>query len=405
MRSGQPIPPTARGLAGRWTTTSARPRPDSRGSGWAAPMSRARPGRPAVRPICCSATASFTRTGGRRLRGTAEAYEPHCRGAACGDFAPPELIKLRLVAPSHHTAAPPNLTPSPAEYTLHEPPPAIVTPRTPLVSCVMPTRDWPIRRPGGPLLSNPDYPNTELVIVDDGGGSLRRGCHPTREFAWFAAIWNPVRRRHTIGALRNIGGAAAHGEIIILWDDDDWHGPTRVSNQVEPILAGAADVTGLADVDWFEPTTGRAWRLTPNCTAACSARTCAAGRSRSAIRCGGGSTTRPLAGRRRGVPGASRPRRRRLPRLSGKTATSTSGTSTTAGGPRLGQAVLRTGWTPIPVPSPQPKTVRSTPAWRGRTCNPEANPLVSCIMLTRNRRAYVGQAIEYFLRQDCRPRN
>ena len=63
-----------------------------------------------------------------------------------------------------------------------------------------------------------------------------------------------------------------------------------------------------------------------------------------------------------------------------------------------GQAVLRAGWIPIPVPA-----LAARPCFYATArpdLQPGAKPLVSCIMPTRDRRAYVGQAIEYFLRQD-----
>ena len=44
---------------------------------------------------------------------------------------------------------------------------------------------------------------------------------------------------------RALASRAARAEIILHWDDDDLHEPSRVSAQVAPIARGAAEVTAL----------------------------------------------------------------------------------------------------------------------------------------------------------------
>src|SRR2546430_12226832 len=78
---------------------------------------------------------------GRRLRGETGPYEPHCRGDDCVEFAP-------------------------REGNLPRTEPLRAAPRTPLVSCVMPTRDrddFAIRAAQSFL--GLTYPNRELVVV------------------------------------------------------------------------------------------------------------------------------------------------------------------------------------------------------------------------------------------------
>ncbi len=115
--------------------------------------------------------------------------------------------------------------------------------RPPLVSCIVPTRD---RRAFVALalrhFERQDYPARELVIVDDGDdpvGDLVHGLPNVR--------YVRLTGKSTIGEKRNLACVEARGEIIVHWDDDDWHAPARLSYQVAPIVADEADVTGLAN--------------------------------------------------------------------------------------------------------------------------------------------------------------
>lgn len=55
----------------------------------------------------------------------------------------------------------------------------------------------------------------------------------------------PIATRATIGEKRTLALHAARGEVILHWDDDDFHEPRRVSAQLAPIALGAADMTVL----------------------------------------------------------------------------------------------------------------------------------------------------------------
>jgi glycosyltransferase involved in cell wall biosynthesis len=111
----------------------------------------------------------------------------------------------------------------------------------PLISAIMPTFN---RRPFVPLAIQSflaqEYPHKELLIVDDGDDPIEDlikhlpGIHYLR-----------LKQRTSIGAKRNLACHEAGGEIIVHWDDDDWYAPHRLRYQVEPILLGQADITGL----------------------------------------------------------------------------------------------------------------------------------------------------------------
>jgi glycosyltransferase involved in cell wall biosynthesis len=113
--------------------------------------------------------------------------------------------------------------------------------RRPLVSCIMPTFD---RRPFVPLslerFAEQDYPNRELLVVDDGSdpiGDLLDGIPGVRYIR--------LRSKLSIGEKRNIACSEAAGEIVVQWDDDDWYGRSRLRAQAQPIIDGIVDITGI----------------------------------------------------------------------------------------------------------------------------------------------------------------
>jgi glycosyltransferase involved in cell wall biosynthesis len=294
--------------------------------------------------------------------------------------------------------APPPI-PSPPG-ALPERSPMLVAPRAPLISCVMPTGNrLGLAAQAVRYFLTQDYPNAELVVVNDGDGDLvaRLPADPRIRVVHS----NGAVGRHTIGALRNTGCAAAHGDVIVLWADDDWHGPTRASDQVRPILAGAADVTGLADLEWFEPVTWRAWRLTPELRRRLVRRNVLGGTIafRRSLWRRLPFPDRSLAEDAEFLDAAVRSGARLL-RLDGANRYVCIRHEHDNQQLTPGQPGLRAGWTPVPVPAlpAQDLAFYAGLAPPGRSW--DANPLISCIMPTHNRRAFVAKAIEYFLRQD-----
>ncbi|MFP2932390.1 glycosyltransferase family 2 protein [Pyxidicoccus sp. 3LG] len=128
----------------------------------------------------------------------------------------------------------------------------------PTVSCIMPTAD---RRAVIPLtlelFAAQDYPDRELIVVDAGADAIGDLCEGVPGVRYFQ-----VSRRLSIGARRNLACQQASGGIIVHWDDDDWYAPDRLTRQVEPILAGRADVTGLEHRHTLRVEDGSFWTVT-----------------------------------------------------------------------------------------------------------------------------------------------
>ena len=111
----------------------------------------------------------------------------------------------------------------------------------PLVSCIMPTGD----RRGFARLAlrhflDQDYPNKELIVVDDGSDPIVDLVAGLPEVRYLR-----LANRLSLGAKRNLACREARGEIIAHWDDDDWQAPHRLSYQVAPLVSREFEVSGL----------------------------------------------------------------------------------------------------------------------------------------------------------------
>jgi len=388
-----------------------------------------------------------------RLRGERPGYEPHCRGDACQHFAPPGLIELHLPldattgAPSPVTAgraqpeppaqparpAQPPDPPDPPRRAGHASPPvrrAALPPPTaaPLVSCLMPTRgrgDYVVQAIG--YLQRQDYPHWELIILDDGDDGLAGRLPADARIRYQATA-----RGLSIGAKRNQGCTLARGEIIAQWDDDDWYGPNRLRAQVEPLLAGAADITGLQETLFFELERWQFWRCTPALHQRLFVGDVHGGTlvfRKRLWELAGGYPNRSLA-EDAALLRLMQRRGGRLLKLPNRDLFIYLRHAANAWSFTCGQYLDPAGWLAVaepPLPAgdrafyrqrreqattlaARPPALDPGPARRplpadAAQVRPAAGPrpLVSCIMPTAGRRAFVGQAIACFLRQDYSP--
>lgn len=172
---------------------------------------------------------------GARLRREKSDYRSHCRGDACPNFAPPSLIVIR------------NSPPPPA--------PARRCGPMPLVSCIMPTFERRAFVPGAiACFLAQDYPHLELVIVDDGTDAVRDLVPDDPRI-----VYTHSTRRLSVGAKRNLACERARGEFIVHWDDDDWYPATRISRQTAALVDRGADVCGSSEIYFYDRARDRAF--------------------------------------------------------------------------------------------------------------------------------------------------
>jgi glycosyltransferase involved in cell wall biosynthesis len=125
----------------------------------------------------------------------------------------------------------------------------------PLVSCIMPTYNRRAFLPQAiQSFLQQDYPNRELIIVDDGSDGIQDLIPAAANIRYVQS-----RRRLSIGAKRNLACQEARGEFIAHWDDDDWYSPDRLRYQVVPLVTGPADITGLENKFVLELPAGEFW--------------------------------------------------------------------------------------------------------------------------------------------------
>jgi glycosyltransferase involved in cell wall biosynthesis len=187
---------------------------------------------------------------GGRLRGKKSDYREHCRGDACPNFAPPDLIQIRL-------GRQPDAAPIPAlDPCCDECPGLESRPRFPLVSCIMPTCN---RRPFIPAalecFAAQDYPNLELVVVDDGSDPIADLLPADPRIRYFR-----LERKLNTGAKRNFACEQARGSWIAHWDDDDWYAPSRIRVQIDAMRDAHWQVSGTTTMYYLQPEREQAFR-------------------------------------------------------------------------------------------------------------------------------------------------
>lgn len=98
------------------------------------------------------------------------------------------------------------------------------------------------------------YPHRELVVVVNAGAGLLERWHA------LAAGRPGIRLCHApgqpLGACRNLAVAAARGEFVAMFDDDDLYGPEYLSEAVAVLEAQGADMVTKLQYLWLDGVLG-----------------------------------------------------------------------------------------------------------------------------------------------------
>ena len=320
---------------------------------------------------------------GARLRGEKSDYRVHCRGDACPNFAPANLIQV-----FHSTTA---AVIQPVQLEHSQPSNVQIVSEKPLVSCIMPTSERLSFIPEAiRCFLRQDYPNLELVIVDD-------GVHPVGPVlpndARLRLIALPQKKN--VGAKRNMACALTRGEYIAHWDDDDWYPVDRIRRQVAALEQTQAQICGTGTFFFHDALAGRAWRY----------------RYRHGGRSWVGGNT--LAYRKSWWTGHPFPEIQ-VGEDSRFVWSAPAGAVRDLEAPELCVARIHPGntspkhatgpyWEACPVTELQVLLGAEWPQFLfvcDSAARPESMPLVSCIMPTYNRRAFLPLALESFSCQD-----
>lgn len=324
---------------------------------------------------------------GARLRGVKHDYRSHCRGDACPNFAPLEFRKLWL----------PGALPNPS-IEVKKPSIETVESGTPLVSCIMPTCN---RRPFVPgairNFLNQDYPNLELLIVDDGTDRVEDLAPADPRIRYLR-----LDQKKILGDKRNFACQQARGTFIAHWDDDDWYPPDRISRQISALLSSKADVCGTSAFYFCDTAMQRAWLY----SYAFGSRGWVGGTTLAYTRSFwervpfpslqvGEDTRFVWADKKARVCDLKEPGLCVARIHPGNTCRKATGGSC---------------WRPVAISEIQRVLGPALDAFRSPgtanfpPMNASEQPLISCIMPTANRRDFVRRALEYFQQQDYQPR-
>lgn len=126
---------------------------------------------------------------------------------------------------------------------------------TPRLSAIMPTADRRRFVPGAIaafLAQGRD--DCELVILDDGTDPVADLIPDDPRIRYFHET-----TRRALGDKRNRLCELARGDIILHWDDDDWHAPDRISRQLATMDDSGADICGIEHVVFLSDDGAQAW--------------------------------------------------------------------------------------------------------------------------------------------------
>jgi glycosyltransferase involved in cell wall biosynthesis len=124
-----------------------------------------------------------------------------------------------------------------------------------LIRCIMPPSN---RRAFVPhaicYFLRQDYASKELIVLDDGDDPISDLIPDDPRIRYVR-----LERRLALGAKRNRCVELARGDLIMHWDDDDWHAPQRLSLQYAALCAAGAEICGLRQMLFYEPAARAAW--------------------------------------------------------------------------------------------------------------------------------------------------
>jgi len=123
------------------------------------------------------------------------------------------------------------------------------------ISFLMLTRNrWDHARRAVSCFQQQRYPDVELVVVDNGSDGTSERIEQLKDMR--IRCVRVDEGRLSIGALRNISVQNATGELVAVFDDDDWHHPDRAAAQAEYLIHEGADLCMLDRVILAYPTKG-----------------------------------------------------------------------------------------------------------------------------------------------------
>jgi glycosyltransferase involved in cell wall biosynthesis len=134
----------------------------------------------------------------------------------------------------------------------------------PLVSCLCLTHGRvPLLKRAVSCFLAQTYEPRELVVVAQADDIATREYLAALQEPSVRHVEVPASPRLSTGALRNISLQAARGHYVAIWDDDDWHGPARLAEQIDAILRERGTACILWRLILYDTVTQSALRSAP----------------------------------------------------------------------------------------------------------------------------------------------
>lgn len=125
------------------------------------------------------------------------------------------------------------------------------------VSCICPTYSRPrFLEQAVRLFLRQTWQRSELLIFDDSPKGLQAEIQESPRVKVFR-----LNERLPMGHKHNLGLAAAQGEFIAHFDDDDWQSPLRLIRQVETLAIEGLDLCGYVTDCLLTTGDARFWRF------------------------------------------------------------------------------------------------------------------------------------------------
>ena len=106
---------------------------------------------------------------------------------------------------------------------------------------------------------NQTYRDRELVVVYQSDDEATRQLLAELREPSVCPVEVPAVPRLKLGSLRNIARQAGNGKYVAQWDDDDWHSPTRLTEQMAAIRETGTRGCLLARVTLYDGPSKRAY--------------------------------------------------------------------------------------------------------------------------------------------------
>lgn len=134
----------------------------------------------------------------------------------------------------------------------------------PVVSCLCVTRNRvPKLRRAVTCFLRQSYPRRELVVLYESDDAATHDYLAGLAEPTVRALEIPVSPKQTLGALRNMAIQASLGDYIAQWDDDDWHGPERLTQQMQALRQSGQPACVLTRWLMYDEVTGNAYLSGP----------------------------------------------------------------------------------------------------------------------------------------------